>query len=173
MGGSARHPNRKELSVENVAHKMIAMRPSRVLDKFRAGQVVSCYKTNLSDARSVEIAALFGFDCVWTCIEHVGNDWSAVERQIWAAKAQGADLMVRVPRGSYSDHIKALELDASGIMVPHVMSLADARHVVWMTRFHPIGRRPVDSGNADGARASTLPCGPGKWNSPSPCCRST
>jgi 4-hydroxy-2-oxoheptanedioate aldolase len=127
------------------------MRPSVVLRKFRAGQVVNCYKTNLSDARSVEIAALFGFDCIWTCVEHVGNDWSAVEQQIWAAKAHHADLMVRVCRGSYSDHVRPLEMDATGIMVPHVMSLADARNVVWMTRFHPIGRRPVDSGNADGA----------------------
>ena len=42
-------------------------------------------------------------------------------------------------------------MDASGIMVPHIMSLEDAKRVVWMTRFHPIGRRPVDGGNADGA----------------------
>ena len=34
-------------------------------------------------------------------------------------------------------------------MVPYVMSLEDAKNVVWMTRFHPIGRRPVDGGNAD------------------------
>lgn len=36
-------------------------------------------------------------------------------------------------------------------MVPHIMSLADAKNVVKMTRFHPLGRRPVDGGNADGA----------------------
>jgi 4-hydroxy-2-oxoheptanedioate aldolase len=58
--------------------------------------------------------------------------------------------VVRVARGSYSDHIRPLELDATGIMVPHVMSLEDARNVVRMTRFHPVGRRPVDGGNADG-----------------------
>jgi 4-hydroxy-2-oxoheptanedioate aldolase len=127
------------------------MRPSRVLAKFRAGEAVSCFKTNLSDARSVEIAAMLGFDCVWTCVEHVGNDWSALEQQIWAAKGYDTDVMVRVSRGSYSDHVKPLEMDAAGIMVPHVMSLQDARSVVWMTRFHPVGRRPVDSGNADGA----------------------
>jgi len=68
-----------------------------------------------------------------------------------AAKVHDTDVMVRVARGSYSDHVKPLELDAAGIMVPHVMSLADARRVVSMTRFHPIGRRPVDGGNADGS----------------------
>ncbi len=34
-------------------------------------------------------------------------------------------------------------------MVPHVMSAEDAASVIRMTRFYPIGRRPVDGGNAD------------------------
>jgi len=43
-----------------------------------------------------------------------------------------------------------LEMDATGIMVPHIMSADDARKVAWQTRFHPIGRRALDGGNADG-----------------------
>lgn len=132
------------------------MRRSRVLERLRAGQVVRSFKVNLSCARVVELAALSGFDCIWTDREHVPNDWAVIERQVWAAKAHDADLLVRVSRGSYSDYIRALELDASGIMVPHVMSLADAREVVHQTRFHPLGRRAIDSGNADGGYA-TMP----------------
>jgi len=127
------------------------MRPSKVLEKLRAGEVASCIKINLSDSSVVEIAGMSGFDCVWLDMEHVPSDYSAIGKQILAGKAQGIDVMVRVSRGSYSDHVKPLEMDASGIMVPHVMSLADAKNVVRMTRFHPIGRRPVDGGNADGA----------------------
>ncbi len=127
------------------------MRPSRVLRKLRAGQTVISFKTNLADARSTEIAARVGFDCVWTCMEHVPNDLTVIEQQVWAAKAYDVDLLVRVPRGSYSDYIRPLELDASGIMVPHLMSAEEARQVVRITRFHPVGRRPVDGGNADGA----------------------
>ncbi len=125
------------------------MRPSRVLGKLRRGKVVSCFKVNFSDSRVVEIAAMMGFDCVWTDMEHVPNCISEVEKQVLAAKAYNTDVMVRVSRGSYSDYIRPLELDASGIMVPHIMSLEDARNVVRMTRFHPVGRRPVDGGNAD------------------------
>ncbi len=127
------------------------MRLSRVLAKLRAGEIVNCFKLNLSDARAVEIAAMAGFDCVWLDMEHVGNDLSAIEKGIWAAKSQNADVMVRVSRGGYSDYIRPLELDATGIMVPHIMNLEDAKAVVRMTRFHPIGRRPADGGNADGA----------------------
>jgi len=127
------------------------MRPSRVLARLRAGEVVSCFKINLADARAVEIVGIAGFDCAWADLEHIANDWSLIEKQVWAAKAHDLDLMVRVARGSYSDYVRPLELDAAGIMVPHVMSLADAQNVVRMTRFHPIGRRAVDGGNADGA----------------------
>ncbi len=127
------------------------MRQSRVLDRLRAGETVLSFKTNLADARASEIAARCGFDCVWTDVEHVPNDWTVIEQQVWATKAYDVDLLVRVARGSYSDYVRPLELDAAGIMVPHLMSAEDARQVVHMTRFHPIGRRPVDGGNADGA----------------------
>jgi 4-hydroxy-2-oxoheptanedioate aldolase len=35
-------------------------------------------------------------------------------------------------------------------MIPHLMSLEEAEEIVHTVRFHPIGLRPVDSGNADG-----------------------
>ena len=127
------------------------MRPSRVLQKLRAGEIVSCFKMNLESARVAEIAALSGFDCLWNDREHIGNDWSHIESQIWAAKSRNVDLVVRVSRGSYSDMIRPLELDATGIMIPHLISLQDAKSIVKMTRFQPLGLRAVDGGNADAA----------------------
>lgn len=127
------------------------MRPSRVLKGLREGKTVSCIKINLQNAQVTEIAAMSGFDCVWVDQEHSAGDWSVINSQILSAKAHGADIMVRVPRGSYSDLVKPLEMDATGIMVPHVMSLEDAKNIVYRTRFHPLGRRAIDGGNADGA----------------------
>lgn len=127
------------------------MRPSRVLQKLRAGENVCCIKINLADARVPEIAAIAGFDCVWIDQEHIGQDWSVIASAIWATKAHDTDIMVRVSRGGYSDYIRPLELDATGIMVPHVMSLEDAKKVVSLTRFHPLGLRAIDGGNTDGA----------------------
>jgi 4-hydroxy-2-oxoheptanedioate aldolase len=130
------------------------MRPSRLLTKLRNGEIVCGFKLNLTDARAAEIVAMLGFDCIWADLEHTGNNWSVLEEQIRAAKIYDCDVMTRVSRGSYSDYIKPLELDSAGIMVPHVMSAEDARNIVRMTRFHPIGRRPVDGGNTDGAFAN-------------------
>ncbi|MBN1642032.1 MAG: aldolase [Anaerolineae bacterium] len=127
------------------------MRPSRVLNRLRSGQVATCTKLNLVDPRVAEIAAQSGFDCIWLCNEHVPTDWLVLENMIRAAKIYDVDTLVRVSKGSYSDMLRPLEADAAGIMVPHLMSAAEAKMVARTARFHPIGRRPVDGGNADGA----------------------
>ncbi len=127
------------------------VRESNVLKKLRNGELVVSVKTNLAEPRIVEIAAMCGYDCMWLCMEHVPNDWNVIENQIRAAKIHNMDTVVRVSRGSYSELVKPFEADASGIMVPHVMGLEDAKNVVRQTRFAPIGRRPVDGGNTDGA----------------------
>lgn len=128
----------------------MVMRRSRVLEKLRSGKVASCVKLNLLDPRVSEIASIIGFDSVWVDMEHVPTDWGTVENQVRAAKIYDADVMVRVAKGSYSDYIRPLELDAAGIMIPHIMSYEEAKSIVKITRFHPIGRRPLDGGNADG-----------------------
>lgn len=127
------------------------MRESKVLRKLRAGEFASCIKINIDNAIVTEIAAIAGFDCVWVDQEHCSQDWATLQAQIFSTKIHDADILVRVKRGSYSDYIKPLEMDATGIMVPHIMSLDDAKNVIHMTRFHPLGRRPIDGGNADGA----------------------
>ena len=129
------------------------MKSSKVLRKLRNGEVVNCFNVHF-DPQVTDIAGMAGFDCVWIDSEHMARDWSSIQMHIWAAKSNDMDVMVRVSRGSYSDYIKPLELDATGIMVPHLMGIDDARKVVQMTRFHPIGRRPLDGGNADGGYAT-------------------
>ena len=129
---------------------MVTPRRSRMLDKMRAGQKVISYKLNFSCPRSAELAALSGFDAIWICQEHVPTDQSTMSSQILAAKAYDCDCIVRVAKGSYSDYIRPLAADASGIMIPHLMSYEEAREIVQTVRFQPLGLRPVDGGNADG-----------------------
>ena len=126
------------------------VRPSRLLGKLRDGGIPTCLKLNLADARAVEIACLSGTDSVWLCHEHVPNDWLNVENMIRAARVHDTDCIVRVSKGSYSDYVKPFEAGATGIMVPHVTTANEARHIVEMTRFQPLGRRPIDGGNIDG-----------------------
>lgn len=126
------------------------LRRSRLLKALRAGQTATCFKSNLSDPRVVEIASLCGVDSVWLCNEHVPSSWIIIENQIRAAKLYDVDTLVRVEKGSYSDYIKPFEADATGIIVPHVTTAAEARQIVKWARFQPVGSRPMDGGNADG-----------------------
>ena len=127
------------------------MRKSRVLRQMRNGKVATCVKLNLSDPRCAEIAAMCGFDCIWIDLEHVPNNMLDVESAVRAAKIYDVDTLTRVSKGCYSDIVRPLEGDSTGVMVPHLMSLEEAKQIVYYTKFHPIGRRPLDGGNADGA----------------------
>ena len=125
-------------------------RKSRVLEIMRAGKKALCYKSNLTCPRVAEIVGLSGFDALWICQEHVATDFKTMESIIMAGKAHDMDVIVRVAKGSYSDYIRPLETDASGIMIPHLMSLEEAEYIARTVRFAPIGLRPLDGGNADG-----------------------
>lgn len=126
------------------------LRKSKVLKKINAGKTAFSTKLNLCDPRVAEIAAMSGIDCLWVCMEHVPSDYTELENIIRAAKLYDCDVLTRVSKGSYNDFIKPLEADSTGIMIPHLMSLEEAKKVVYFTKFHPIGRRPIDGGNADG-----------------------
>jgi 4-hydroxy-2-oxoheptanedioate aldolase len=126
------------------------LRPSRILSLLRQGQLATTFKVNLNDPRVIEIAGLSGCDGVWICGEHVPNDWTNVENQVRAARLHDMDSLVRVAKGSYSDYIRPFEADATGIIVPHVASGAEARQIVDWVRCHPVGKRPLDGGNTDG-----------------------
>lgn len=123
---------------------------SRILQRLAKGKTCSCFKVNLSDPRIVEIAGLSGVDSIWLCNEHVANDWLNLENQVRAARLYGMDALVRVAKGSYSEYIKPLELGATGLIIPNVTSAREAREIVDMTRFHPLGHRAMDGGNCDG-----------------------
>ncbi|HBE04451.1 MAG: hypothetical protein A2096_06200 [Spirochaetes bacterium GWF1_41_5] len=125
-------------------------RKSRILKKIRNNGIAFSTKLNTCSVVLAEIAAMSGFDCIWICREHVPADWKDIEGVIKSAKLYDTDTIVRVSKGSYSDMIKPLEADAAAIMVPHVMSKSEAEKIVYYTKFHPLGRRPIDGGNADG-----------------------
>ncbi|MBQ8551253.1 MAG: aldolase [Clostridia bacterium] len=123
---------------------------SPMIEKLRRDELVVSVKLNVSDAVIAELAAYAGFDAVWLDMEHCPSDYQEIKNAFYAAKARGAETIVRTPRGAYSNLTRPLEMDAAAIMVPHVMSKQDAEQVAHYTKFHPIGRRPIDGGNGDG-----------------------
>ncbi len=126
------------------------MRKSRVRRKLAANQPVMCTKMNTFDPVIADMIGLLGFDCLWLCNEHTGLDWDRMGNLIRTSSMNDMDTLIRTEKGAYTDLIRPLEVGATGLMVPHCLSAAEARAVGQATRFQPLGRRALDSGNADG-----------------------
>ena len=123
---------------------------SKVIEKLRNDELVTSVKMNVTHPIIAAQAAMAGYDMIWLDMEHIPADYNEINQAFLAAKAYGAETVVRVARGSYSDLCRPLEMDCTAVMVPHVMNVEDARQVAHYTKFHPIGRRPIDGGFADG-----------------------
>lgn len=91
-----------------------------------------------------ELVGLSGFDHVVIDLEHSQFTLATAVDSARAAMARGVHPVVRTADRSAAELVHALDLGASGLIVPHVGSAEDAAEVVRDTRFHPIGARGMD-----------------------------
>lgn len=95
---------------------------------------------------AIEVAGNWGLDFVFIDAEHtaLGVDRD-MEKLILAANHAGIHSLVRV-RGTLEwDIRKALEMGASGVIVPQVHNAAQMREIIRCSKFPPLGRRGGDS----------------------------
>jgi 4-hydroxy-2-oxoheptanedioate aldolase len=126
------------------------MTPSKVLQKLRSGDfVITAGVNRVGEPWLAEVIGRLGFDLIWFDMEHRAFDYGHISGLSLACRATGIDLMVRVLKTGYTSPMRALEFGANGIMVPHCMSVAEARQWVEWVRFPPLGRRGFDGAGAD------------------------
>jgi 4-hydroxy-2-oxoheptanedioate aldolase len=126
------------------------MRRSKILEKIGRGEVVSIVNPSFTNSfRVVEMAGLMGFDGAWIDMEHRDFDYHDAAVMTLAARAADMDSIVRIRKDSYADYFRPLEDGATGIMVPHIKTRAEAEVVVYNAKYHPIGRRGMDGVGAD------------------------
>ncbi len=97
----------------------------------------------LSDPAVVEICGLAGFDHVIIDCEHGPLSVGEAQNLIRAAELRGILPFVRVPRNEPSEILRALDVGAVGVHVPHISTAEEARRAVQACRFHPRGNRGV------------------------------
>lgn len=95
----------------------------------------------LSTTASVDLLALAGFDFLVIDMEHAPLGTETVHELIGAAIGRGIPAMVRVPDRSPSTISRVLDSGASGVFVPHVDTVTDAKTAIGATRFPPHGTR--------------------------------
>lgn len=97
----------------------------------------------MADPAVVEMIGHAGYDFTVIDMEHVANDFQTTEHMIRAADAVGITSIVRVPENNPKVILRVLDCGAQGVMVPHVMSAADARLAVAACRYPPAGERGI------------------------------
>lgn len=88
----------------------------------------------------LEVLILSGLDFVCLDGEHAPFDRAAMNACGALARAAGFPLLVRVPEASAAEIGAALDLGATGVVVPHVTDSAMATRVARLARFGPGGR---------------------------------
>ena len=120
------------------------MRKSKTLAKIRAGEPVRMCVMGHFIPPYVHMAARAGFDCIWLDLEHRLID----EREVQALLAQfhlaDIDCMLRPPTLEKSRLYRYLEDGATGLMIPHVSTVEQARSLVQAVKFPPMGDRGID-----------------------------
>ncbi|WP_428485993.1 HpcH/HpaI aldolase family protein [Rhodopila sp.] len=111
-------------------------------DKLAANQVVASMTVRL--ARSIEIAQIAktaGFDTLYVDLEHNTLSIDTTCQICIAAQQIGVTPLVRVPANTPEYICRVLDGGAMGVITPHVRSAEEARAMVDLIKFPPLGHR--------------------------------
>jgi 4-hydroxy-2-oxoheptanedioate aldolase len=95
-------------------------------------------------ARSIEIAQIAktaGFDTLYVDMEHNTLSIDTVCQICIAAQPIGCTPLVRVPANTPEYICRVLDGGAMGVITPHIRSAAEAKEMVNLVKFPPIGHR--------------------------------
>jgi 4-hydroxy-2-oxoheptanedioate aldolase len=134
------------------------MRTNRVLEKLRQNKAVLVTTvTPYASPKLTEMIGMLDFDCVWIDMEHQDYSYDQLFDMALGCRATGIVPMARIRKGDYWTYSRPFEAGATGIMVPHCRSGAEAAQIVQFARFAPLGMRGMDGveANADYGLAPT------------------
>lgn len=95
----------------------------------------------IPSASTAEILGLAGFDFVIVDMEHGTAGFETAEHVARAAASTGCDALVRVPGVEESSILRALDLGATGVIVPQVESGEAVAEVIRFSKYPPSGDR--------------------------------
>lgn len=116
-----------------------------IRERVLGGEFMAGAWCNLGSAVTVEMAARAGFDWILIDQEHGPGDNMTLLHQIQAAEAWHGAVVVRIVWNEMPRFKRALDLGASGIMVPYVQTPREAADAVSFLRYPPEGLRGVAS----------------------------
>lgn len=117
----------------------------QIKHKLRQGEPVVVVAGHQS-ADIIDSLGPYGFDGMWIECEHGPVSWEQIGDMSRACDLWNMASIVRVPANEPWIITRTLDRGASGIVVPHVSTRAEAEAVVEAAKFGPIGRRGMYGG---------------------------
>ena len=118
------------------------MKPNTIKTQLLGGQTVAgAMVFEFFSPGMSAILANAGCRFVLYDMEHAGLGFETLKWLFSTCRGLPIEPMVRVPRGEYTWLARALDLGATGVMIPMVESRAHAESIVQACRYPPVGRR--------------------------------
>ena len=120
---------------------------NHALDKLRNGQLVFGLLVRLNcTIEMARVAEACDHDFLFLDMQHAGMSMETATKVCHAALGTTVTPLVRVPAKQAHEAPRLLDNGAMGIVAPDVETAEEARHLVSVCRFPPLGRRSVAAG---------------------------
>ncbi|OGC08539.1 hypothetical protein A2230_08275 [candidate division WOR-1 bacterium RIFOXYA2_FULL_36_21] len=117
------------------------MRKNIIKEKLKKGEILLGTWCILPSESSVNVLGASGLDFVIIDMEHGPISFETAEGMIRASEVEGCTPFIRVPKNDESDILRALDIGAYGVVVPHIENRADKEKALQSIKYFPIGNR--------------------------------
>ena len=121
------------------------MRENRAKQKLRDGQIVTVTSGHQT-SDMIDFLGPFGFDAMWLETEHGPVSWEQIGDMSRACDLWGMSPIVRVNANEPWLITRTLDRGATGIVVPHVSTKAEAEKAAQSAKYAPLGYRGMYGG---------------------------
>ncbi|MFC1595704.1 HpcH/HpaI aldolase/citrate lyase family protein [Candidatus Margulisiibacteriota bacterium] len=117
------------------------LKPNQLKKRLKDGEIVTGAWCVIPSAEVISVLGSAGLDFVIIDMEHGAHSFETAAGMIRAAETEGCAPLVRVPQNDEAQILRALDIDAAGVIVPHIESKADAEKAISYAKYHPLGQR--------------------------------
>ncbi|NQU17128.1 MAG: aldolase [Candidatus Saganbacteria bacterium] len=114
---------------------------NRLKEKIKNGETVLGTWCILPSPSVINVIAAARLDFVIIDMEHGPIGFETAEDMVRAAQSEDCSAIVRVPKNDESDILRALDIGADGIVIPHIEKVEDRKRAIKSIKYFPIGER--------------------------------
>ena len=119
----------------------MVLNKNNLRQRLEAGDVLFGPWCVVPSAAMINIIAATGVDFVIVDMEHGAATFETAEEMVRAAHSEGISTIIRQGTISEENILKALDIGSDGLLIAHVEEASDAREVIALSKYYPMGRR--------------------------------